>query len=142
MMRGYNLQPCFVLPAVLSLHVCNHLGLKSSGPGCSSIGGGFMSELGAAATILFNVLLHLSASAGVCLLCLCSGPGCSSIGGGFMSELGPFYPTKDGRRLQANPYPWNDMANVIWLESPAFVGFSYSNTSADAIVGESVCVCS
>jgi hypothetical protein len=53
-----------------------------------------------------------------------------------MSELGPFYPTKSGTKLQANPYPWNDMANVIWLESPAFVGFSYSNSSADAIVGE------
>jgi hypothetical protein len=33
-----------------------------------------------------------------------SGPGCSSLGGGFMSELGPFYPTQDGRALQANPY--------------------------------------
>jgi serine carboxypeptidase-like clade 2 len=53
-----------------------------------------------------------------------------------MSELGPFYPTKSGTKLQANPYPWNDMANVIWLESPAFVGFSYSNSSADVIVGE------
>jgi hypothetical protein len=53
-----------------------------------------------------------------------------------MSELGPFYPRRDGQSLQKNPYAWNQMANVIWLESPAFVGFSYSNTSTDAIVGE------
>jgi serine carboxypeptidase-like clade 2 len=53
-----------------------------------------------------------------------------------MSELGPFYPSKSGKKLQTNPYAWNGLANVIWLESPAFVGFSYSNTSADAIVGE------
>jgi serine carboxypeptidase-like clade 2 len=77
-----------------------------------------------------------AAAAAAALLTLCSGPGCSSIGGGFMSELGPFYPTRSGTKLQANPYPWNDMANVLWLESPAFVGFSYSNSSADAIVGE------
>ena len=30
------------------------------------------------------------------------------------------------------------MSNVIFVESPAFVGFSYSNTSADAVVGASM----
>lgn len=54
-----------------------------------------------------------------------------------MSELGPFYPSKDGKSLISNPWAWNNIANVIFLESPAFVGFSYSNTSSDAIVGES-----
>lgn len=60
-----------------------------------------------------------------------------------MAELGPFYPTGSGTSLQANPYSWNNLTNVIWLESPAFVGFSYSNTSADQIVGEwrGACVC-
>lgn len=70
------------------------------------------------------------------LLWLNGGPGCSSIGGGFMSELGPFFPTQDGRGLQPNPYPWNSFANVLWIESPAFVGFSYSNTTRDAVVGD------
>jgi len=70
--------------------------------------------------------------------CACSGPGCSSLGGGFMSELGPFYPTQGGDRLQPNPYSWNNLTNVLWLESPAFVGFSYSNTTSDQIVGEAL----
>jgi serine carboxypeptidase-like clade 2 len=54
---------------------------------------------------------------------------------GFLSELGPFYPTAGGK-LQANPYTWTAAANIIFLESPAFVGFSYSNTSADLVVGD------
>lgn len=73
--------------------------------------------------------------------CVRSGPGCSSLGGGFMSELGPFYPTQGGDRLQPNPYSWNNLTNVLWLESPAFVGFSYSNTTSDQIVGEAVDMC-
>lgn len=76
------------------------------------------------------------------ILWLNGGPGCSSIGGGFMSELGPFYPLPpdgddaSGPSLQENPFAWNAEASVLFLESPAFVGFSYSNTTADAVVGE------
>jgi carboxypeptidase C (cathepsin A) len=38
--------------------------------------------------------------------------------------------------LIKNDYAWNQLANVLFLESPAFVGWSYSNTSEDAIVGD------
>jgi serine carboxypeptidase-like clade 2 len=70
------------------------------------------------------------------VLWLNGGPGCSSIGGGFLSELGPFYPTPDGKHLVSNPNAWNLDANVLFVESPAFVGFSYSNTSSDIVVGD------
>ncbi|GFR42849.1 hypothetical protein Agub_g3807 [Astrephomene gubernaculifera] len=53
-----------------------------------------------------------------------------------MSELGPFYPLPGGETLQVNPHAWNNFAHVLFLESPAFVGFSYSNTTEDAIVGD------
>ncbi|KAK9824563.1 hypothetical protein WJX72_011326 [[Myrmecia] bisecta] len=69
------------------------------------------------------------------VLWLNGGPGCSSLAGGFMSELGPFYPTPGGK-LQANRYSWTQAANIIFLESPAFVGWSYSNTTSDATVGD------
>ncbi|WVZ66920.1 hypothetical protein U9M48_016075 [Paspalum notatum var. saurae] len=65
------------------------------------------------------------------LLWLNGGPGCSSLGYGAMEELGPFRVKSDGRTLYRNPYAWNKAANVLFLESPAGVGFSYSNTTAD-----------
>ncbi|KAK9270572.1 hypothetical protein L1049_026153 [Liquidambar formosana] len=65
------------------------------------------------------------------VLWLNGGPGCSSLGYGAMEELGPFRVNSDGKTLFRNPYAWNNVANVIFLESPAGVGFSYSNTSSD-----------
>ncbi|XP_065000585.1 serine carboxypeptidase II-3-like isoform X2 [Musa acuminata AAA Group] len=65
------------------------------------------------------------------LLWLNGGPGCSSFGIGAMQELGPFRVMSDGSTLYRNPYAWNSVANVLFLESPAGVGFSYSNTTSD-----------
>ncbi|KAK0577170.1 hypothetical protein LWI29_028959 [Acer saccharum] len=48
-----------------------------------------------------------------------------------MMELGPFRVNKDGKTLYQNEYAWNIDANIIFLESPAGVGFSYSNTTSD-----------
>lgn len=64
------------------------------------------------------------------VLWLNGGPGCSSMGSGFMSEMGPFFPAGGSKRLERNLYAWNRVANVLFLDSPAFVGWSYSNTSA------------
>ncbi|KAF2322323.1 hypothetical protein GH714_011808 [Hevea brasiliensis] len=65
------------------------------------------------------------------VLWLNGGPGCSSLGYGAMEELGPFRVNSDGKTLFRNNYAWNNVANVIFLESPAGVGFSYSNMSSD-----------
>ncbi|KAI4370757.1 hypothetical protein MLD38_019069 [Melastoma candidum] len=63
------------------------------------------------------------------LLWLNGGPGCSSVGYGEAEELGPFFPQKDGQTLKLNPYSWNRAANLLFLESPSGVGFSYSNVT-------------
>lgn len=67
------------------------------------------------------------------LLWLNGGPGCSSIAYGEAEELGPFHIQKDGKTLYLNPYSWNKVANVLFLDAPVGVGFSYSNTSSDLL---------
>ncbi|RHY61235.1 hypothetical protein DYB30_009004 [Aphanomyces astaci] len=56
------------------------------------------------------------------VLWLNGGPGCSSLGG-FFTELGPFVVQSD-LSVKRNPYAWNRKANMVFLESPAGVGFS------------------
>ncbi|XP_028080431.1 serine carboxypeptidase-like 40 [Camellia sinensis] len=69
------------------------------------------------------------------LLWLNGGPGCSSLAYGAMQELGPFRVHSDGKTLYRNRFAWNKAANVLFLESPAGVGFSYSNTTSDYVSG-------
>jgi len=59
------------------------------------------------------------------------GPGCSGFLG-FGQEHGPFHISQDGM-LTPNLYSWNKVANMLYIEQPAGVGFSYSETPRDLI---------
>ncbi|KAI3734781.1 hypothetical protein L6452_14260 [Arctium lappa] len=70
------------------------------------------------------------------VLWLNGGPGCSSIAYGAFEEVGPFRVGPDGKTLSISPYAWNKEANILFIDSPAGVGFSYTNTSFDQITGD------
>ncbi|CAM6020249.1 unnamed protein product [Sphagnum balticum] len=67
------------------------------------------------------------------VLWLNGGPGCSSLAYGFGQEIGPYFINPNGTSgLSLNPYAWNTEVNMLWLESPTGVGFSFSRNNATA----------
>jgi serine carboxypeptidase-like clade 2 len=48
-------------------------------------------------------------------------------------EHGAFHVNLDGKSLYLNPYAWNQAANILFVDSPVGVGYSYSNTSSDIL---------
>ncbi|XP_022725819.1 serine carboxypeptidase-like 35 isoform X1 [Durio zibethinus] len=65
------------------------------------------------------------------VLWLNGGPGCSSVAYGAAQELGPFLVRSNGTELTFNKFSWNKVANMLFLEAPVGVGFSYTNNSED-----------
>lgn len=60
------------------------------------------------------------------VLWLSGGPGCSSLTT-LLNENGPCSVNED-LTTKRNPFSWNSEANVIWLDQPTDVGFSYGET--------------
>ncbi|GJJ11360.1 hypothetical protein Clacol_005592 [Clathrus columnatus] len=59
------------------------------------------------------------------ILWLNGGPGCSSLTG-LLFELGPCSISDNGANTTINKHSWNSHANVIFLDQPVNVGYSYS----------------
>lgn len=57
------------------------------------------------------------------------GPGCSSLDG-FFYEHGPWVLSDDGKTLSVREYRWSRLANMLYIEAPAGVGFSYSDSKS------------
>jgi len=63
------------------------------------------------------------------ILWLNGGPGCSSLDG-WINENGPMILNRNGTFIK-NEYSWNKAANMLYIESPADVGFSYLDEEAN-----------
>lgn len=58
------------------------------------------------------------------------GPGCSSLLG-YFQEHGPWVIEDNANEIHRNPNPWNKNASMLYIESPAGVGFSVANNTED-----------
>ncbi|KAF4812804.1 Carboxypeptidase Y-like protein A [Colletotrichum tropicale] len=61
------------------------------------------------------------------VLWMSGGPGASSVAFGLFQELGPCL-IDGANATRPNPYAWNNNANVVFVDQPSNVGFSYSKT--------------
>ena len=52
------------------------------------------------------------------------GPGCSSMLG-LLQEHGPYIIDNNGTEFRWNDYSWNKETNMLYIEAPAGVGYSY-----------------
>lgn len=80
---------------------------------------------------LFYVLARSKTATAPLAIFLNGGPGASSMTGAFMTNgpyrlLQPFH-HDDDMQIKENRWSWNKIANVVYLDQPRYVGYSYGD---------------
>jgi carboxypeptidase C (cathepsin A) len=60
------------------------------------------------------------------------GPGCSSLSD-FFTLSGPYIFDDGESVIKPNPWPWNVRANMLYIENPAGVGYSWGKSEDDLL---------
>ena len=86
---------------------------------------------------LFYILIEaeVNADAAPLVLWLAGGPGCSGVSD-MLTGSGPFIPIPGTDSLAENEARWSKEAHMVYIESPAFVGFSTSADESDVVTGD------
>ncbi|KAM5546227.1 hypothetical protein V8D89_000353 [Ganoderma adspersum] len=69
-------------------------------------------------------------------LWLNGGPGCSSMIGLFQ-EHGPCQVNPDGETTVLNPFSWNNLSNIIYIDQPIGTGFSFGTVDVNSTFASS-----
>ena len=102
-------------------------------PGCNNQAHLFSGYLSISSTKEIHYVLALSAdrwSSDPLLVWLQGGPGCSSMQTLFL-ENGPCVFDDGQQSIYDNPFGFNNRTNVLYLEAPAGVGYSYAKSDSD-----------
>jgi len=62
------------------------------------------------------------------------GPGASSLVSFIQGSGGPFLLLQDSSKIEYNPLTWTKNASILYIESPAGIGFSPYRVTADKMV--------
>uniref|UniRef100_A0ACD5UAF6 Uncharacterized protein n=2 Tax=Avena sativa TaxID=4498 RepID=A0ACD5UAF6_AVESA len=82
----------------------------------------------------YLVLSERDPAADPVVLWLNGGPGCSSFDGSLQFRAREH--SRRAPKLQLNPYSWSKVSNIMYLDSPAGVGMSYSLNKLDYTTGD------
>lgn len=104
--------------------ISNLPGLKEKAPFKSY--SGYLNSIGGRHLFFWFVESQSNPQTDPVVLWFNGGPGCSSMEG-MLHEHGPYQIQPDGETIKLNPYSWNKIANVLYIEAPAGVGYSYSD---------------
>ncbi|KAJ7644874.1 alpha/beta-hydrolase [Roridomyces roridus] len=109
--------------AQVGLRYVNNSGICETTPGVHTMSG-YVDTSSTMSTWFWFFAARNSPDTAPFTLWLNGGPGCSSMIGLFQ-ENGPCTVNSGGKATTLNPYSWNEISNMIYIDQPIGTGFSY-----------------
>ncbi|KAF7323728.1 Serine carboxypeptidase S10 [Mycena kentingensis (nom. inval.)] len=111
-----------------SLSIVKNSGVCETTPGVGQVSG-YIDMPGNASMWFWFFEARNTPESAPLTLWLNGGPGCASMIGLFQ-ENGPCSVNPDGKTTTLNPYSWNNISNMLYIDQPLGAGFSYGTGDA------------